>query len=121
GLDGVVKDAMVALAAGDMRNLGPQYIQPALEYLRKTDPTWASEWVAVQIAEGDLYGHEYWLLFATAIPESLVEKYLQRLETEVFKNARLEGMSAVIAARPNAKLAARVFARLRVLRRKVDG
>ena len=121
GLGSVVKDAMSALAAGDMSNLGPHYIQPALEYLRKTDPAWASEWVAVQIAEGDLYGHEYWLPFATAIPDSLVEKYLRRLETEVFKNARLEGMIAVMAARPNATLAERVFVRLRELRRKVDG
>lgn len=120
GLDGVIKDAMVALSSGDMRNLGSHYIQPALEYLRETDPTWASEWVVNQIAEGVLYGHEYWLPFATAIPDGLVEKYLQRLETEDFKNTRFEGMIAVIAARAGAKLAARVFAKLRELRRKVD-
>jgi len=120
GLDGVVKDAMVALPGGDMRNLGSHYIQPALEYLRKTDPAWASGWVVNQIAEGVLYGHEYWLPFATAIPDSLVEKYLQRIETEDFKNARFEGMIEVIVARGDAKLAARVFAKLRELRRKVD-
>ena len=121
GLDGVVKDAMAALPGGDRRNLDSHYnIQPALEYLRKTDPAWASEWVAIQIAEGVLYGHEYWLPFATAIPNDLVEKYLQRLETEEDKNARFEGMIAVIAARADAKLAARVFAKLRELRRKVD-
>ena len=120
GLDGVVKDAMAALPGGDMRNLGSHYIQPALEYLRKTDPAWASEWVAIQIAEGVLYGHEYWLPFATAIPDGLVEKYLQRLETEDFKNRHFGGMIAVIAARADAKLAARVFAKLRELRRKVD-
>ncbi len=120
GLDGVVKDAMAALPSGDMRNLDSHYIQPALEYLHKTDPAWASEWVVIQIAEGALYGHEYWLPFATAIPDGLVEKYLQRLETEDFKNARFGGMIAVIAARADAKLAARVFAKLRELRRKVD-
>ncbi|MBI3802629.1 MAG: hypothetical protein HY282_02575 [Nitrospirae bacterium] len=120
GLDGVVKDALAALPGGDMRNLGSHYIQPALEYLRKTDPAWASEWVVIQIAEGVIYGSENWLPFATAIPDGLVEKYLQRLETENFKNARFEGMIAVIAARADAKLAARVFAKLRELRRKVD-
>src|SRR5208337_162967 len=73
GLDGVVKDAMVALPGGDIRNLGSHYIQPALEYLRKTDPAWASGWVVIQIAEGVLYEHEYWLPFATAIPDGLVE------------------------------------------------
>jgi hypothetical protein len=120
GLDSVVKGAMKALPSGDMPNLGSHYIQPALEYLRKTDSAWASEWVAVQIAEGVLYGHEYWLPFAPAIPDGLVEKYLQRLETEDFKNTRFEDMIAVIAARADAKLAACVFAKLRELRRKVD-
>jgi hypothetical protein len=120
GLDGVVKDAMAALPSSDMRNLGSHYIQPALEYLRKTDPVWASEWVATQVAEGVLYGHEYWLQIATAIPDRLVEKYLQRLETEDFKNRQFGGMIAVIAARADANLAARVFTKLRELRRKVE-
>jgi hypothetical protein len=120
GLDAVVKGAMSALPGSDMRNLGSHYIQPALQYLSKTDPAWASEWVITQIAEGVLYDDEYWLPFATAVPDSLVEKYLQRLETQDIKNAQVEGMIAVIAARADAKLAARVFAKLRALRRKVD-
>ena len=120
GLDGVIKDAMAALPGGDMRNLGSHYIQPALEYLRKNDPAWAREWVAIQIAESVLYEHEYWLPFATPIPEGLVEKHLLRLETEDFKNKRFEGMIAVIVARADAKLAERVFAKLRELRCKVD-
>lgn len=120
GLDGVVKDAMAALPGGDMRNLSSHHIQPALEYLRKTDPAWVSEWVATQVGEGVLYGDENWLPFATTIPDGLVEKYLQRLETEDFKNWHFGGMIAVIAARADANLAARVFAKLRELRRKVD-
>lgn len=120
GLDGVVKDAMAALPGGDMSNLGSHYIQPALEHLRKIDPPWVSEWVVIQIAEGVLYGHEYWLPFATAIPGGLVEKYLHHLETENSKNARFQGMAAVIAAGGDAELAARVFAKLRELRRTVD-
>ena len=120
GLDGVVKDAMAALRGGDMRDVGSHYIQPALEYLRITDPAWTSEWVAVQIAEGGLYDHDYWLPFATAIPDGLVEKYLQRLETEDLEYSRFQGMTPVIAACADAELAARVFAKLRELRRKVD-
>ncbi len=120
GLDGVVKDAMAALRSSDMRNLGSHYIQPALEYLRKTDPVWASEWVATQVAEGVLYEHEYWLPFATAIPDGLVENYLRRLETEDFKNKHFGGMITVIAARADTNLAVRVFAKLRELRHKVD-
>ncbi|MEX3934823.1 NACHT domain-containing NTPase [Paraburkholderia phymatum] len=120
GLDGVIKDAMVALPGGDMHNLGSHYIQPALEYLRKSDPVWVSAWVAVQIAEGVLYGHEYWLPFVTAIPDGIVEGYLHRLETENLTNARFHGMATVIAAGANAPLAARVFTKLHELRRKVD-
>ncbi len=119
-MDGVIKDAMAALAGGGMRNLDSHYIQPTLEHLHKTDPAWTSEWVAIQIAEGTLYGHEHWLPFVTAIPDAVVEKILQRLKTEDLRNARFEGMVAVIAARADEKLAARVFAEQRDLRRKVD-
>lgn len=120
GMDSVIKNALTALSSGDMRNLGLHYIQPALEYLRRIDSAWVSEWVAVQIAEGVLYEHEYWLPFAPAIPDSLVEKYLQCLETEDLKNSRLGGMISIIAARAEANLAVRVFAKLRELWRKVD-
>lgn len=120
GLDGVVKDAMAALPAGEIRNLGSDYVKPALEYLRKTDQAWASDWVAIQIAEGVLYEHEYWLPFAATIPDGLVEKYLQRLETEDLKNRHFGGMIAVIGARADTNVAARVFANVRELRRKID-
>ncbi len=120
GLDGVIKDAMAALSGGNMRNLYSHYIQPALKHLRKIDPAWVSEWVAVQIANSALYEHEYWLPFATAIPDGLGEKYLQSLETEDLKNANFQGMITVIAACADTELAARVFAKLRELRRKVE-
>jgi len=120
GLDGVIKDAMTALSGGDMRNLGSHYIQPALEHLRKTDPAWVSEWVVTQVAEGVLYEPEYWLPFATAISDGLIEKYLQRIETEDLKNGHFGGMISIIASRADANLAARVFTRLLELRREVD-
>ena len=120
GLDRVVKDAMAAVPGGDIRNLGSRLIRPALEYLRKADPAWTSEWVATRIAEGVLYGHEEWLPFATVNSDDLVQTYLHRLETEDLENSRLEGMIAVIAARADAELAARVFAKLRELRCRVD-
>ena len=119
-LDRIVKDAMTALPVGDIRNLGSHFIRPALEYLRDTDPAWTSKWVVIQIAEGVFYEHAEWLPFATVIPDDLVETYLHRLETEDLKNSHFEGMVAVVAARADAKLAARAFAKLRKLRRRVD-
>ena len=120
GLEGVVKDTLAALPASDMRNLDSHYILPALEYLQKSDPTWTSEWVATQIAEGVLYEHAQWLPFATVIPNDLVETYLQRLETEDLKNSRIEGMIAVIATRTDAGLAARLFMKIHELRCRMD-
>jgi hypothetical protein len=120
GLDGVVKDAMVAIPAGDLRSLGSHNVQTALEHLRLTDPAWTSEWVAIQIAEGVLYRHENWLRFATAIPDVLMERYLLRVETEDLKSVGFERMIAVIAACSNPGLAARVFGKLRELHRVVD-
>lgn len=120
-LDNVVKDALSALPSGDVRSLSSHQVQPAVEYLRTIDPAWMSEWIAVQIADGILHDHDYWLPFATTIPDSLSEQYLQHLETEEFKDSSFSGMIAVIAAHPDAELAARVFSQLRELQRKVDG
>lgn len=120
GLDRVVKDAMVTLPGSDLRKLDLHYIRPALEYLKKTDPAWISEWVANRIAEGTLYRHEEWLPFVTVIPDDLVETYLHRLATEDLRNSYFEGMVAVIVARADATITARVFAKLRELRRRVD-
>jgi hypothetical protein len=120
GMDGVIKDAMTALPSTEMHNLRSHYIQPALKHLHKIDPDWTSEWVATHVAQGVLYEHEYWLPFATAVHHILVKKCLHRLETEDLKNVNIGGMTAVIAARADVALAARVFAKVRELQRKVD-
>lgn len=121
GMDGIIKDAMLKLSDSDTRSLTPYVIQPALELMSRIDPAWTSEWIATKVAESVLYGHENWLPFATAIPEALVEKYLQFLESEDFSSDRsLDGMIAVVTARGDANLAARVFVKLRELQRKVD-
>ena len=118
-LDDVVKDAMAALPRDDMLHSDPHYLRPAIEHLRESHPTWTSEWVVSQVAEGVLYRPEQWLPFASVVPENLVETYLQRLETENLERARPDGMIAVIVARADAALAARVFAKLRELERTV--
>ena len=120
GLGGVVKDAMAELPGEDRHKLDLHFMRPALAFLHEIDPDWTSEWVATRIAEGVLYGHEEWLPFATAVPDHLVEKYLHRLETEDLKHTYVEGMIAVIAAGADATLSAKVFAKLRELRRNVD-
>ena len=120
GLDGVVKDAMTELAGGDRHKLDLHFIRPALVYLHDADPAWTGGWVATRMAEGVLYGYEELLPFATVIPDDLVETYLHRLETEDLERSYFNGMIEVIAGWADAKLSARVFAKLRELRRKVD-
>ncbi len=120
GVDGVIRNAVAALPPTDLRKLGTHYLQPALRHLRNTDPAWASEWLAIQLAEGVLHSHEYWLPLATAIPEHVVEKYLRRLATEDLGDTRFDGMIAVVTTTANAEIAARVIAKLRDLQRKVD-
>ena len=120
GLVGIVKDAMAELPGRDKHKLDLHSMRPALEILREADPAWTSEWVTTRIAEGVVYGHEEWLPFATVIPEDLVEAYLHRLETEDLERTYSEGMIAIIATRADTTISARVFAKLRELRRKVD-
>ena len=72
-LDGVIKEAVTALPGRDMPDLSRGYIEPALKYLHSTDPAWTGEWVAIQIAEGVLYGPEHWMPFATITPDHVVE------------------------------------------------
>ena len=120
GLESVLKGAMAALPDGDRRELGPDYILPALEHLKKIDPVWTSNWVVTKFAEGAGYSHEEWLPFATVIPDDLVERHLHRLESEVLNNSRFEEMTTVVAAQADAKLASRVFAKLGELRCRVD-
>ena len=120
GLDGAIKDSLATMPSANVRNLHPHYIKTALAHLRKSDLVWPGEWVGVQISEGVLYRHDYWLSFATAAPDSLIEKHLRRIETEDLRNVRLEGIIAMIAAHADTSIAARVFAELRGLRRKVD-
>ena len=120
GLEAVVKEALEQLPDEGMLSRISHLIEPALGYLQRTDPAWTSEWVVGRIADGALYRREEWLRFATVIPDDLVGRYLHRLETEDFGHARLDGTVAVIAARADAALAARVFSGVRELQRRVD-
>ncbi len=119
-LDGVVKEAMATLPDIDMYTWHWGYIQPALKHLCNTDPAWASEWVANQIADGVLYSHEHWMPFATIIPDHVVDKYLRLLETTTLDCRRLEGVITVIATSADVELARRVVAKSRQMWRTVD-
>lgn len=119
GLDRVIKDALVTMPSATLQALDPHYINTALAHLRETDLAWPGEWVGIQVSEGVLYEHEYWLSFATGA-DSLIEKHLCRIETEDLQKVRLEGIVALIAAHADTRTAARVFSQLRRLRRKVD-
>ena len=119
-LGSVIKEAMAALTGGGMRDWSWRYIEPALRHLHNADPAWTSEWVAIRIAEGVLYGHEKWMPFANVIPDHVVEECLRRLETEDLQYRRSEGMIAVVAASADARLASRVFEGLRRMSQRAE-
>ena len=119
-LDSAVKEVLEQLSDEGMLGRIPPLVRVALEYLHRTDPVWTSEWVVERTAEGTLSGHEEWLPFATVIPDDLIERFLHRLETEAVEHTRIDGMVAIIAAAADVDLAARVFSRVRDLRRSVD-
>ena len=120
-LAGMVKDCLTALADKDMRELAWALIRPALEYLQRVDPEWASGWVVARVVEGGLpYGHEEWLRFATVAPDEVVETLLRRLGAEDSARIPYEGMIAVLALGADAELAARIFSKLRERRREVQ-
>ncbi len=119
-LDSVIKESLEALPGADIPDLSWGYIERAVKYLHNTDPAWTSEWVAIQIVEGVLDGHEHWMSFVTIIPDHFVAECLGRLETEDLEYRRSEGMIAVVAAGADAKLAARVFEGLRRMSQSVE-
>ena len=119
-LDGVIKETMAAAAGRDMHDSTFLCIERALNHLHNTDPAWTSEWVAIQIAEGVLYGPEHWMPFATIIPDHVVEDCLKRLETEDLDYRCSRGMIAVVAAGADAKWTGRVFEILRQRSQRVE-
>ena len=119
-VDGVIMEAMDDLPDRELRDLALSCVDPALKYLRDNNPAWVNDWVATKVVKGVLDGEEHWMRFATVMPDELVEECLKRLETERLEYRHRKGTMAVVAAFANAKLAARVFSRLRRLRRPVS-
>lgn len=120
-MDRVIKDALAAMSVTDVRDLGDEYGQLALEHLRKTDPAWVSEWVTTQIVEGGLYEYESWLPFVTTVSDAFVEMCLQRVETDDIGSQRTKGIISLIAGRADVDLAARLVEKLRESRRQMGG
>ena len=121
GLDGVVKDAMAALPGGDMRNL-EFALHPAGARVSAQDRSGLGERV------GGHPGCRRRPLRARVLV-AVRDRHSRRASSrntcsasrpKTSRTSSFGGMIAVIAARADAKLAARVFAKLRELRRKVD-
>lgn len=120
GLADIIKDSMTALSDSEMRQVGSPTFKQALEHIWRTDPEWASDWVATRIAEGSLWEPKYWLPFATSVSDDLVENLLKRLETGDLRKERIDGLIFAVSQLSNEKISARVFAKLRELSGRVD-
>lgn len=91
-------------------------IKPALDIVRATDVSWASDWVAAKVADGSLW-HDSWERMITAVPEKLKQDLLHRLESEDFKHAPFGNVISVLTAAADVPMAERIFAKLCELRR----
>lgn len=120
GLDDVVKDALVVPRGNEDLNLSSLPIGAALDHLRAVDPDWVCRWVVEQVAEGALYDNERWLQFATTILPRQLDTYVDRIETEEVSFSQARGIAAVLAAGADEMISARIFAKIRELRRKAD-
>ena len=120
-LDGVIKEAMAALPSRDLRDLRWTLHPTGAQSICATPirPGQASGWQS-RLPKASSTGTSTGMPFATIIPDHVVEKCLKRLETEELEYRHLEGTTAVVAARADANLAARVFAGLRRMSRQVD-
>lgn len=119
-LDGVLKGSIGALPTRKIRNLSSHFLQPALEYLRKSDSDWVTNWVATNVANGALSWTEHWLQFIPAVPVHTAEEYLRRLETDDFEGEQISGLVAVISRGADRDLAARVFTKVREVRNIIE-
>ena len=119
GLDDVVKDALSALPNDFIRFPNSYYTKPSVEYLHQVDPDWLSEWITIKAAEGILHPYKSWSPFVTKVPDGLVEKYLRSIETGKLNEGRHCGAIDIVSAHADAKIAARVFAKLCEQGRKI--
>lgn len=93
-------------------------IRPGLEFVRRSDPQWTSAWVAERVAGGSLW-HEPWSKLITAVPVTLKEALLGRLENENFEHRPFGNIVPVLAADADVDTAERAFLRLCELRAKI--
>lgn len=111
-----LKVELGAFKSGDLKDLKHAVIMPALEIIQKNDPEWVGHWLAEHLVDGFPWCEDCAALL-TSIPEAIEETLLLRLEGEDVAHPRHSEIIAVLGARPDASLAARVFSRLCALRR----
>ena len=121
GLHGVVKDAMEELPGEDRHKLDLYFLRPALEFLHEADPSsgQASGWQS-GLPRASFTDTRNGCPSRPPFPTTSWRTTCNRLETENLERSYFHGMIEVISVRADSTLSARLFAKLRELRRKVD-
>lgn len=115
----VIRDTVESLSGDEVRNLSSNILPSALDFMRPIDPAWTSGWMASQVAEGNCYDPEGWISYVTTIPQGLIERCLQRIETEDLSSVDFSGLVAVLAEGADTSIAVRVLENLRILQESI--
>lgn len=120
GILETVKGELAHLQPDRLNDHVSEYIiKPALNIVRKTDPQWASHWVARRIVDSSLRP-KGWIELVTCVPDDLKEKLLEGIRTEDPQQVDTMGITLMLPAIGDVALAETIFSRLCAVRRSVS-
>ncbi|RJP19845.1 MAG: hypothetical protein C4520_12210 [Candidatus Abyssobacteria bacterium SURF_5] len=106
-----VKEELARWPSGKIGDDIETLLKPALEFGRKSDPEWVSQWVAQRIISGYLW-RDHWMEFVSQIPNTLKQNLLERIVHGDFRQTSSKGVLSILAATADAEFAKSIFSRL---------
>jgi len=115
-----LKEELALVPPGGIQDHQSEYVvRPALEIIRRRDPEWVSNWLALRIADGSLR-REGWINLVAHVPEDLREKLLEGITEEDPQRIRTSEIANLLPVIADASLAETIFSKLCVIRRTIS-
>lgn len=89
------KQELDSLSVEQIQTIGEHSLQPAIESVRKADPSWLSEWITDRILRGLRWRDTSMIL---GLPSALSENLLHRVSNEDLRNTGTNGVITVLKA-----------------------
>ncbi len=113
-----LKTELNNLDQSKMKDIGEFLIKPALDIVQKTDPQWASHWVAEHVAGGSLW-YDHWRTFISTIPKNIIDTWMQQLANEDLKHQPHSSINDLLAIGADKAFSEKIFSRLCELKDKI--